>query len=175
MASLEAALSLRRNLRSALARAERRGIVGAMPASPDDDFSAFAGHEHMFFGLRDPFGLIREEVEAALREQVPDTDVVSIATLEQPKFLTLGRKADDETQMIVTHFAFCLRARVSVLFDARRKGEVIEATLTFLFGNVDSPGKQRFRRHFDVHAQAEAEFDDARFKQRFLAFRTARA
>src|SRR5689334_12077589 len=100
-----------------------------MPASPDDDFTPFAGSEHMFFGLRDPFGLIREEVEEGLREQVPDTEVVSIATLEKPKFLTLGRKTDDENRVVVTHFAFCLRARLTVLFDERRKGEVIEATL----------------------------------------------
>lgn len=142
-----------------------------MPAGPDDDFSPFAGSEHLFFGLRDPFGLIRQEVEEGLRQQVADTEVLSIATLQPPKFLTLGRKSDDE-QLVVTHFAFCLRARLTVLFDERRKGEVIEAALTFLFGNVDQPGKERYRRHFDMHAEADAQFDDARFKQRFLAFRT---
>ena len=129
----------------------------------------------LLFGLRDPFGLIRDEVESGLREQVPDTDVVSIAVLGPPKFLTLGRKAEDGAQLIVTHFAFCLRARLSVLFAEGRKGEVIEATLTFLFANVDAPGKQRFRRHFDVHGEAENGFDDARFKQRFLAFRAEQA
>lgn len=147
-----------------------------MPASPDDDFSPFEGSEHMFFGLRDPFGLIRSEVEDGLREQIPDTEVISIATLEKPKFLTLGRKTeDDEGKVIVTHFAFCLRARLTVLFDERRKGEVIEATLTFLFGNVDQPGKQRFRRLFDMHDDANAQFDDEKLKQRFLAFRAEQA
>lgn len=145
-----------------------------MPAGPDDDFSPFAGSEHLFFGLRDPFGLIREEIEQGLREQVSDTELLSIATLEKPKFLTLGRKTDDE-QVIVTHFAFCLRARLTVLFDERRKGEVLEAALTFLFGNVDQPGKQRFRRHFDMHAAADQHFDDAELKRRFLAFRAEMA
>jgi hypothetical protein len=142
-----------------------------MPAGPEDDFSAFAGQEHMLFGLRDPFGLIRAELEEALRAQVSDTLLVSIATLEKPKFLTLGRKSDDEAQLIVTHFGCCLRVRLTVLFDERRKGEVIEATLTLLFGQVDVPGKQRFRRHIDLHTDAEGGFDEASFKQRFLAFR----
>jgi hypothetical protein len=144
-----------------------------MPAGPDDDFSPFAGSEHMFFGLRDPFGLIRSEVEGALREQVPDTRVVSIAMQGKPKFLTLGRKTDDDKQVVVTHFAFCLRARLAVLFDEQRKGEVIEATLSFLFGNVDRAGAERFRRHFDLHGDADAHFDDEKLKERFLAFRSS--
>ncbi len=141
-----------------------------MPASPDDDFSAFQGHEHMFFGLRDPFGLVRSEVEEGLRQQIPDTEVLSIATLGEPKFLTLGRKLNDGEQMEVTHFAFAVRAKLTVLFDERRKGEVIEALLTFLFGDVDTSEK-RYRRFFDVHDEAERCFDDAVFKERFLAFR----
>ncbi len=144
-----------------------------MPAGPNDDFTAFEGSEHMFFGLRDPFGLIRSEVEDALCEQVKDTRVVSIATLEAPKFLTLGRKTEDASSVVVTHFAFCLRARIAVLFDDERKGELIEATLSFLFGNVDRPGEERFRRHFDLHADASTHFDDEQLKQRFLAFRAS--
>lgn len=142
-----------------------------MPASPDDDFSAFRGQEHMFFGLRDPFGLLRREVEDALCEQVPDTEVLSIATHGEPKFLTLGRKADDE-RVIVTHFAFAVQAKVTVLFDERRKGEVLEALVTLLFGGVDTSEK-RYRRYFDVHEEATRCFDDAVFKERFLAFRAA--
>lgn len=140
-----------------------------MPASPDDDFSAFHGHEHMFFGLRDAFGLIRSEVEDALRQQIADTEVLSIATLGEPKFLTLGRKVDGG-EMVVTHFAFAVRAKLTVLFDERRKGELIEALLTFLFGDVDT-NEKRFRRFIDVHAEAERSFEDAAFKERFLAFR----
>lgn len=141
-----------------------------MPASPDDDFSAFQGREHMFFGLRDPFGLIRSEVEDSLRQQIADTEVVSIATLGEPKFLTLGRKVDDGAQVVVTHFGFAVRAKLTVLFDQRRKGELIESLLTFLFGDVDTSNK-RFRRFIDVHADAERCFEDAVFKERFLAFR----
>lgn len=142
-----------------------------MPASPDDDFSAFHGHERMLLGLRDPFGLIRSEVEDGLRQQIPDTEVLSIATLGEPKFLTLGRQGEGD-ELLVTHFAFAVRARLTVLFDAGRKGEVIEALLTFLFGDVDTDAK-RYRRFFDVHEDAERCFDDAVFKERFLAFRAA--
>lgn len=143
-----------------------------MPASPDDDFSAFQGQEHMFFGLRDPLGMIRSEVEDALREQIADTEVLSIQTSGEPKFLTLGRKSDDGQTMVVTHFGFAVRAKLTVLFDERRKGEVLESLLTFLFGDVDT-NRRRFRRFFDLHEEAERCFDDAVFKQRFLAFRHA--
>lgn len=142
-----------------------------MPARPEDDFSAFAGSEQMFFGLRDPFGMMRSEVESALREQVPDTEVASIAIIDQPKFLTLGRKTDDGQSAIVTHFGVCARAKLAVLFDQQRKGELIEATLTYLFGNVDVPGSQTCRTHFDLHADADRHFEDEVFKRRFLTFR----
>lgn len=140
-----------------------------MPARVEDDFSAFSGREQMFFGLRDPYGLIRSEIEDSLREQIADTVVSSITTRGEPKFLTLGRQGDDQ-QVVVTHFAFCVRAQLTVRFDAGRKGERIEATLTFLFGGLDRSA-QRYRRHLDMHAEAESGFDDALFKQRFLAFR----
>jgi hypothetical protein len=142
-----------------------------MPARPDDDFSAFQGNEHLFFNLRDPFGLIRDEIESALRGQVPDTEVLSIVVQQPPKFLTLGRKASDSEPMVVTHFAFCLRARVTVLFEDSRKGELLETTLSCLFGNVDEPGQQVFRSRLDLHEDADRQFDADCFRQRFLAFR----
>lgn len=142
-----------------------------MPARDEDDFSAFVGSEQMFFGLRDPYGMIREELQRALREQIPDTEVVSIATLGEPKFLTLGRKGDGGEHMLVTHFAFAVRARVAVLFDERRKGELLEAALTFLFADVDVPGAQKVRTHFDLHQDADKNFSDELFKQRFMSFR----
>ena len=114
-----------------------------MPARDTDDFSAFAGQEHMFFRLKDPFGMIREEVESVLRAQVPDTEVVSVATFEQPKFLTLGRKDGDGSLAVVTHFGFCVRAKLSVLFDQQRKGEVIDSAITF---------RARYQRHEDLLA-----------------------
>lgn len=142
-----------------------------MPAGPNDDFSAFDGQEQMFFGLRDPYGTIRAEIENALREQVPDTELASVAIIDKPKFLTLGRRSEDGQHAVVTHFGFCARAKLAVLFDERRKGELIEATLTYLFGNVDVAGSQTCRTHFDLHEDADRHFDDEIFKRRFMTFR----
>jgi hypothetical protein len=143
-----------------------------MPASDEDDFSAFAGREQMFFGLRDPYGLIRGEVEQALREQVPDAEVIAITTQAEPKFLTLGKQGEPDPALVVTHFAFCFRASLTVLFDAGRKGEVLHATLTFMFADVNVRGRERVRTHFDLHAEAERSYlDEELFKRRFLAFR----
>jgi hypothetical protein len=141
-------------------------------ADPRDDFSAFAGAEHMLFQLRDPFRMIREEVEATVRRQVSDTEVVAIACGEHPKFLTIGRKTDDGTKVIVSHFGFCVRARIELTYDAGAGREQLPVALTFLFGRVDEPGRETQRVFLDVHADAEPAYTDEGFQARFVAFRS---
>ena len=142
-----------------------------MPIRDADDFAVFAGSEQMFFGLKDPFGLIRSEAESGLRQEVADTELEVIKTFDEPKFLTLGRKTDDGQRMIVTHFGFAVRAQLYVRYAAGTKHEVIDAALTFLFANVDRPGSQKLRTFFDLHADATARFTDDTFRERFLAFK----
>jgi hypothetical protein len=136
-----------------------------------DDFSVFAGSEHMFYGLSDPFVLVRTEVESSLRAQVPDTLVDSIVAHGTPKFLTLGRKVGDGTKIVVTYFATCFPARITVGYDAGRKREELAATFTLLVGRVDEPGKQLARTFLDVHADAAQGFTDETFEARFMQFR----
>jgi hypothetical protein len=143
-----------------------------MPADPRDDFRVFAGNEHMFFTLRDPYRTIRDETEAALRRQVADTAITSITCTDPPKFLTLGKKIDDGTRIAVSFFAFCLRARIALTYDAGQQHDELSATLSFLFGRIDEPGHETSRVHVDVHADAERAFTDEGFQQRFVAFRT---
>ena len=145
-----------------------------MATSELDDFSAFAGSEHMFFGLADPYGFIRSEVEGALRKQVTDARLKSLVTRDKPKFLTLGRKSDDE-HVIVSHFAFSVLAKLHVTFEGDQREETVEAALTFLFANIDRPGEERCRSHLDLHADAERRFDEETLRARFLAFRQATA
>lgn len=143
-----------------------------MPADPRDDFSVFAGNEHMFFTLRDPYGLIRDETEAALRRQVSDTEVESIACSGAPKFLTIGRKIDGGARIAVTWFAFCVQARIELTCDAGQQRDELGATLTFLFGRIDEPGAEASRVYIDLHGDAERCFADEVFQERFVAFRS---
>lgn len=135
---------------------------------PRDDFSIFAGAEHMFFGLQAPYAYFREQIEAPLQEQVPGTLVERIVCFEQPKWLTLGRKIEgDERHVTVGHYGVCFRCTVDV-----RAGDYVEsldATVTALFCDVDRDARARIS--MDVHADAVRAFDDAVFQQRFLAFR----
>jgi hypothetical protein len=142
-----------------------------MSADPRDDFSGFNGAEHMFFGLEQRVQMIRRHVEDGLREQVADSVVDAIVMEGEPKFLSLGRKTDDPHKVIVAHFGFCLRARLSLSCDSGRKHETLSAALTFLFGNVDRPGASRMQTHFDLHGDASAGFDEATFKRRLFEFR----
>lgn len=43
--------------------------------------------------------------------------------------------------------------------------------LTFFFGNVDVPGRTVSAAHFDLHREAELNFNDTCFKKRVMAFR----
>lgn len=142
-----------------------------MSTDPRDDFGAFEGTEHMMFGFPDPFGFIRSETENGLRRQVPDAVLERIATQGQPMFLTLGKKIGDSSQMAVSHFGFCVRARLSVSYAGGSRREELESALTFMFGDVDQPGAERCRTHFDLHGDAERNFTEATFQTRFLAFR----
>jgi hypothetical protein len=142
-----------------------------MPADPRDDFSVFAGNEHMFFTLRDPYRMMRDEVEAGMRRQVADTEVTAIACSDAPKYLTLGRKIGDGARIAVTHFALCVRARIALTYDGGQQRDELPATLTFLFGRIDEPGRETSRVYIDVHGDAERSFTDAMFQQRFIGFR----
>jgi hypothetical protein len=136
-----------------------------------DDFSAFAGSEHMFYGVTDPYAMIRAEAESALRKQVPDTVLESITTFDKPKFLALGRKIGDGSQVVVTYFAFCVRATLALHYNGGRSREKMPTTITFMFGRVDEHGRETCRTFFDVNAEADACFSDELFERRFLAFR----
>ena len=87
-----------------------------MPINPADDFRIFEGTEHMFFGLPDPFAVIRQETEAGLKRQVADTELISIVAHGEPKFIATGTKSEDGT-MHATDFGFSFRATMTVAFN----------------------------------------------------------
>ena len=138
-----------------------------MAADPRDDFGVFAGSEHMFFGMVDPFGAIRSELADQLARQVPDTTIDSIRTYDTPKWLTIAKRVEQD--MVVAYFGVCFRARVRVTLGYGH--EDLDATLTFLFGRWDEPQSQRLRTYFDLHGDADRGFTDELFRERFLAFR----
>lgn len=143
-----------------------------MPADPRDDFGIFADSEHMFFNLSDPFSLIREQVENSLRAQVKETEVTAIRTIGEPKWLTIGRKVeDDPNKVIVGHFAVCFRSMIDVKSPDHE--ETLDATLTLLFRDIDQEGEESMRYSMDLFADAEKAYEDDVFKTRFLEFRTA--
>ncbi|NJK32960.1 MAG: hypothetical protein HC927_11430 [Deltaproteobacteria bacterium] len=141
---------------------------------PRDDFSPFAGNEHMFFNLDDPFAFIREQLEQVLQQQVPSTRIEAIRCHDEPKFLTLGRKlADEPGQMIVTHYASCFQCRITVHTDDH--DEVLPATVTLCVGDIDEPGAERSQLFLHIYHDAKPAYEDDEFRTRFLEFRHAEA
>jgi len=147
------------------------GIVG--PKLVDWDDPAFIRE---FGEAMTPFGasvpLVENELDQAQHDRLSDVLAVSSAGMLVRQALWERLEGfDDGKHAVVTHFGFCARARLAVLFDEQRKGELIEATLTFMFGNVDVSGSQTCRTHFDLHADADRHYDDDVFKSRFMTFR----
>ena len=144
-----------------------------MSESHIDDFSAFADVERELPGLFervDVFRMIRSRTELGLRNQVPDSVLERIETFGDPKFVVFGKATDEPSRVIVTHSAFCVRARLFVSYHATER-EVVDATLTFFFGNLDVPENTIVKAHFDLHHEAELNFTDDQFESRVLAFR----
>lgn len=137
----------------------------------DDDFSALAGHDHLFHGLGDPPGVIRDEVTRALAADDPDAVVEAIALRGAPKGLTIARRDGEDAALVVTWFGVCLRARITRAAGYAR--EELDATLTLLLGGWDDPAQQRLRSYLDLGAAAERAFGDDVFRARLTAFRDA--
>jgi hypothetical protein len=135
---------------------------------PRDDFRVLDEHQHMFFGLSDPYGLLRSVVSDGLREQVPDTEVVSIRAHGEPSWLTAGvRHPEAPTHLVVTRFGLAVRASIHARSDALGLDQVLEAGITLLFARVNERGREQSRSFLDLHADAERTLE--RFEARFLA------
>jgi hypothetical protein len=147
-----------------------------VPADPRDDWAAFAGREEMFYGLPDPFGQIRAEVQAGLRRQVADAELVKITTSEEPKLATAAREVNEGRQLEVTAFAFMFRAKLDVCSGPGGvRQDKLDAAVTMMFGRLDRPGEQTSRTYFDLNADAAKNFDDEVLKQRFVDFHETHA
>jgi hypothetical protein len=138
---------------------------------PRDDFSAFAGSEHMLFGLPDPFGFMRDKLEQVLCERLSSTRLESIRCQGEPRFLTVGHQAEDDSgQLVVTHCATCFQCVITVERDAGQ--EQLRSTVTLCRGELDQPeDEQRSELFLHVSADAAPAFEEAAFTQRFLEFR----
>ena len=145
-----------------------------MPDNQLDDFRAITDAEGVWFGpfdRDDLFGLIRLETEKGLRRQVSDSVLERIETFGTPMCLVLAREMDDVSKARVGHVAFAVRAHLLVSYAAGTRHERIEAALTFFFGNIDVPGGTVCSAHFELHGEAELNFNDTCFKTRVMAFR----
>jgi len=141
-----------------------------VPLDPRDDFHVFTEREQMFYNLPDPFGQIRDEVQAGLRRQVPDAEVDKIEAYDEPKFVTAGREINGGRKLVITAFAFVFRARVTVRSLAGTREDRLDMSVTMMFGRLDRPGEQVSRTFFDMHADAARNFNDEILKQRFVEF-----
>lgn len=138
-----------------------------------DDFSIFAETEHMFFGLAEPFTVIREELEEVFVSQVESSRLHAITARGEPKFLTMGyRSEEDEDKVVVTHYGACFQALVDVENDEDREPE-LPITMTLCVGKLDQPGSESMQTWVHVLDDADAAFEQETFEQRFMAFREA--
>lgn len=128
----------------------------------------------MLFGLADPLTLVRRSTESVLREQVPDTVLIRIATLGEPKFLTIGRnerRLFRREHVLVTHFGFSVKATLDVTSGGGSSHASPDSALTFLFGNIHKKGAEISRSYVDLDLDVQRVFTDEAFQKRFLELR----
>ncbi len=138
-----------------------------------DDFSIFEGTEHMFFGLAEPFAMIREELEEVFVSQIESSRVHAIIAKGEPKFLTIGYRSEpDEGKVVVTHYGVCFQANIDVENDDDRVPE-LPLTMTVCVGRLDQPGEESMQTWVHLLEDADGAFEQETFEQRFMEFKDA--
>lgn len=138
-----------------------------------DDFAIFADSTHMFFGVDEPFAMLRSELESMFRQQIASSRVNAIKAVGEPKFLTMGHRLDgDDDKVVVTHYGVCFQCVIDVETDDHRERE-LWCTMTVAFGEIDQPGEERMQSWMDLQADADPAFEEDAFKAKFLEFRYA--
>jgi hypothetical protein len=135
----------------------------------EDDFRVFDGQEHMFFGIANPWGFIRYEIEEALRSSPPHFQVEQITAYDTPKFLTLCREADADGNATISHYGFSFKAKLKVSHPQVGTDVVMDMIMTCFFADIDQP-KPRKVAIFDLK-NTEGKFTDEIFTERFIQFR----
>jgi hypothetical protein len=144
-------------------------------SDPRDDFGIFAETTHMFFGVDEPFAMLRSELEDMFRQQIASSRINAIKTVGEPKFLTMGHRLEgDEDKVVVTHYGVCFQCSIDVETDDHREPE-LWCTMTVAFGDLDQPGDERMQAWMDIGGDADAAFEEEAFKGKFLEFRYADA
>ena len=124
----------------------------------------------MFFGLDEPYAMIRAQIEETLRAQVAGTEVAAIRGLGEPLWVSLGRKLEAEPDKVqIGHFAFCFRCALDL--GTPRGRERLQACVTFMFRDIDIEGGAQSRYFLDLGEDADKAFDKDILTHRFLEFR----
>ena len=118
-----------------------------------DDLTPLTSADHWLGWLGDDPGLaVRDEIEGALRHQVPTATLDWLRLHGKPYFLTGIRKLQDDPETAIT-----TRAALAVAFEleVRSEGKVEQLNGVFSWVAAGLDGERRDRVYFDLGADME--------------------
>jgi hypothetical protein len=102
----------------------------------------------------EPYDAIRSHVESTLRQQVPDSRLLTFRVTSEPQWLTGARPSDDDKSK-----AILVRAGVAFEFSltAETKGQSYPLTGVFTWAGIDldKPGQHKHRVWLDLKGTLE--------------------
>ena len=144
--------------------------AGVPERAATDDWSAFAGHEHVFLGMNEPGAFLRSCVEGVLGQSAPGVTVDSIRALDRPKHLLAARPPAPGGSARILALAVAFPASLEVSQQGGSTRDRVECCVTVLLGDLDKPGRQRVARFLDIAGNGPAALEDNRFAARFAEF-----
>ncbi len=146
-----------------------------MESGSRDDWSVlFAGDHRLDVGARDLPAVVRAAVETSLAAQLGDVELRAVAAHGTPRFVTLGRRAEEDRAVRVVCTGFCVEARLTVSRAPAGAPDsaVVPSALTCFFGPAGDSARLAVRAHLDVFANARHGLREDTFRSRLEAFRS---
>lgn len=118
---------------------------------PQDDFTKLASTDHWLDWLGDDLAAaIRESVAEIIDNQVPGATVRSMKITDEPRYLTAGRRAqDDPDRLIVTRAALACSFAIGVDSPAGRY-DILWGVYSIAIAGLDRGGHVRSQAWFDL-------------------------
>jgi hypothetical protein len=132
---------------------------------PRDDFTQLTGSDHWLDWLGDdPAATIRQSVAEIVDEQVPGATVRWMKITDEPRYLTAGRRVeDDPDHLILTRAALAVSFAIGV-DSPSGPFEILWGVHSIAIVGLDSGGQARSRAWFDLWTSLDTAEEDLRVR-----------
>ncbi|MER5349411.1 hypothetical protein ABT093_03625 [Kitasatospora sp. NPDC002551] len=127
---------------------------------PKDDFAELTGSDHWLDWLGEPARAIRDSIAHCLSDQVQGAELEWVKILDEPRYLTGGRRSPGhEDRIIVTRAGLAVSFALSVTAPGHKR-EILTGVFTWVAARLDQPDGRKDQVWLDLWSdldRAEAE------------------